>query len=589
MMFSPNKIILSQSDAGMFSSDKILLSKNSFKWKEHTIIHSKFDSYLVENKLGEGSFGKVIRCRNLHTDELRAIKVLKRNTNAGKAEVKALKAIRQLDADKTNLIKFYEGFNYKGHKCLVFEFLSKSLYDFFVDRKLLPLHVSEIRVIAQQLLVALDALKSIGIVHCDIKSDNVMLVNHELQPFKVKLIDFGNAMRRSTLERVEMIQALGYRAPEVVLGLPLEEGVDMWALGCVLALVFIGRHMYPVQSEYEFIRVITKLHGFPEDDVLRKGLRVSTFFTFTQDSFWELNTNEEYQKLTGKKVVKHSCIDKYIQTFDELPRLHPGLDDPVEEQDTQAFMSLLKRMLHVNPAKRITPSQALGHRFVTMSHLSYKSRGPYVSLAHANMRESQLEEAEVLRYKTSSETLCRFSSAISCFDHQPEEDYENEQHIFSIKAGRQNTESQTDPGSQGEVVHGLKTSQKAVAALQQYKKLSCKKGRILIHVKPQMSAQETPTPVRKQIRPKKQQKCVSNTKLPNPLKSEGKADKASPDVVSSIPAPCKEPTKSENEDKSLSFLAENYFDSAEVKLNDNCPKTILSFFSWIVECCRGSE
>uniref|UniRef100_A0A3B3VHF9 Protein kinase domain-containing protein n=1 Tax=Poecilia latipinna TaxID=48699 RepID=A0A3B3VHF9_9TELE len=369
-MFSSDKIILSQKDVGMFSSEKVLLRKDSFKWKEHAVIHSKFDSYLVEYKLGEGSFGKVIRCRNLHTDELRAIKVLKRNTNAGKAELKALKAIRQLDADKTNLIKFYEGFNYKGHKCLVFEFLSKSLYDFFVDRKLLPLHVSEIRVIAQQLLVALDALKSIGIVHCDIKSDNVMLVNHELHPFKVKLIDFGNAMRRSTLERVEMIQALGYRAPEVVLGLPLEEGVDMWALGCVLALVFIGRHMYPVQSEYEFIR----------DDVLRKGLR-----------------------------------------------LHPGLDDPVEERDTQAFMSLLKRMLNVNPAKRITPSQALGHRFITMSHLSYTSKGPYVSLAHANMRESQLKEAEVGRYKTSSENLCRFDSAISCFDHQLEEDYENEE------------------------------------------------------------------------------------------------------------------------------------------------------------------
>uniref|UniRef100_A0A3B3WSM2 Protein kinase domain-containing protein n=1 Tax=Poecilia mexicana TaxID=48701 RepID=A0A3B3WSM2_9TELE len=504
-----------------------------------------------------------------------------------KAELKALKAIRQLDSDKTNLIKFYEGFNYKGHKCLVFEFLSKSLYDFFVDRKLLPLHVSEIRVIAQQLLVALDALKSIGIVHCDIKSDNVMLVNHELHPFKVKLIDFGNAMRRSTLERVEMIQALGYRAPEVVLGLPLEEGVDMWALGCVLALVFIGRHMYPVQSEYEFIRVITKLHGFPENDVLRKGLRVNTFFTFTQDSVWKLNTNEQYQKLTGKKVVKHSCIDKYIKTFDELPKLHPGLDDPVEERDTQAFMSLLKRMLNVNPAKRITPSQALGHRFITMSHLSYTSKGPYVSLAHANMRESQLKEAEVRRYKTSSENLCRFDSAISCFDHQLEEDYENEECMFSIKAGRQNTESQTYPGSQGEMVQGLEASQKMVAALQQYKKLSCKKGRILIHVKPHMSAQETP--IRKQIRPAKLQMSVYNTKQPSSLKCGAKVDKASPEDVSSMSTPCKGPTKSENEDKSLSFLAENYFESAEVKLNENCPKTILSFFSWIFECCRGSE
>uniref|UniRef100_A0A3Q2R186 Homeodomain-interacting protein kinase 2-like n=1 Tax=Fundulus heteroclitus TaxID=8078 RepID=A0A3Q2R186_FUNHE len=272
----------------------------------------------------QGSFGKVVRCRKLDTEEIRAIKILKPKPNAGKAEIKALKAMRKLDADKNNLIKFYEGFNYKGHTCLVFEYLNESLFDFFVHRKLFPLHVSEIRVIAQQLLVALDALKSIGLVHCDIKPDNIMLVNHESQPFKVKLIDFGNAMKTSTLEMVKRIQALGYRAPEVVLGLPLDEAVDTWSLGCVL-----------------FIRVITQLHGLPEDE-----------------------------------------------SFDDLPKLYPGLDDPVEAKDTQAFMSLLKRMLHVNPAKRITPRQALGHRFITMAHLSCESKGPYVTLARANMSDT---------------------------------------------------------------------------------------------------------------------------------------------------------------------------------------------------------
>uniref|UniRef100_A0A3Q2R151 Homeodomain-interacting protein kinase 2-like n=1 Tax=Fundulus heteroclitus TaxID=8078 RepID=A0A3Q2R151_FUNHE len=330
--------------------------------------HSKCDSYRVEKKLGEGSFGKVVRCRKLDTEEIRAIKILKPKPNAGKAEIKALKAMRKLDADKNNLIKFYEGFNYKGHTCLVFEYLNESLFDFFVHRKLFPLHVSEIRVIAQQLLVALDALKSIGLVHCDIKPDNIMLVNHESQPFKVKLIDFGNAMKTSTLEMVKRIQALGYRAPEVVLGLPLDEAVDTWSLGCVLALVFIGRHMYP-------------------------------------DSGWTLNTKKEYKRLTGNAVLEEKCVDKYIKSFDDLPKLYPGLDDPVEAKDTQAFMSLLKRMLHVNPAKRITPRQALGHRFITMAHLSCESKGPYVTLARANMSESQLEEVPVERYDTSSETL----------------------------------------------------------------------------------------------------------------------------------------------------------------------------------------
>uniref|UniRef100_A0A3Q2UPP4 Homeodomain-interacting protein kinase 2-like n=1 Tax=Fundulus heteroclitus TaxID=8078 RepID=A0A3Q2UPP4_FUNHE len=319
--------------------------------EQHVLIHSKCDSYRVEKKLGEGSFGKVVRCRKLDTEEIRAIKILKPKPNAGKAEIKALKAMRKLDADKNNLIKFYEGFNYKGHTCLVFEYLNESLFDFFVHRKLFPLHVSEIRVIAQQLLVALDALKSIGLVHCDIKPDNIMLVNHESQPFKVKLIDFGNAMKTSTLEMVKRIQALGYRAPEVVLGLPLDEAVDTWSLGCVLAL---------------FIRVITQLHGLPEDEVLRRGSNVDTFFTLTEDSGWTLNTKKEYKRLTGNAVLEEKCVDKYIKSFDDLPKLYPGLDDPVEAKDTQAFMSLLKRMLHVNPAKRITPRQALGHHITVL-------------------------------------------------------------------------------------------------------------------------------------------------------------------------------------------------------------------------------
>lgn len=529
--------------------------------------------------MGEGSFGKVVRCKNLNTDEIRAIKVLKLNTTAGKAEEKALKAIRQLDADKANLIKFYEGFSYKGHKCLVFEFLSESLFDFFVNRKLLPLHVSEIRIIAQQLLTALDALKSIGIVHCDIKPDNIMLVNHESQPFKVKLIDFGNAMKTSTLEKVQMIQALGYRAPEVVLGLPLNEAVDMWALGCVLAYVFIGRHIYPLQSEYEFIRVLTELQGFPDNEVLSRGSKVETFFTFTEDLCWKLKTKKEYKEITGTKVVEYNCVDKYVNNFDELSKLHPGLDDPAEETDTKAFMSILKRMLNVNPAKRITPREGLGHRFINMAHLSSKSEGPYVTLAHANMRESQLEDAAVQRFETSSETVGINSSSTASSDHQLEDDTEHE-------------ENQTDVTSQKEMFKGIERSCKSMAALQEYGKLSCKKGRILICVRPQRSTEETSSTVTKQIQPVRPKTC-STTKPPNPTRCEAmvtaKVSKASPKVIKVEPAPDKRAIKSSTADKNASCSAENRFDIVEGKSNQTCLERMQNFFTQMCECCRRNK
>ena len=62
-----------------------------------------------------------------------------------------------------------------------------------------------------QLFVALDALKGLGVLHTDIKPDNVMFVNMKDQPLRVKLIDFGLAMMVSKVRLGMKIQPCGYR------------------------------------------------------------------------------------------------------------------------------------------------------------------------------------------------------------------------------------------------------------------------------------------------------------------------------------------------------------------------------------------
>lgn len=57
----------------------------------------------------------------------------------------------------------------------------------------------------------LQLLESTGIVHTDLKPDNIMLVDHVNEPLKVKMIDFGCAMQASELERGFYRQALHYR------------------------------------------------------------------------------------------------------------------------------------------------------------------------------------------------------------------------------------------------------------------------------------------------------------------------------------------------------------------------------------------
>lgn len=68
-----------------------------------------------------------------------------------------------------------------------------------------------------QLLVALKHLKNNKILHADIKPDNI-LVNEKFS--RVKLCDFGSAMRQGDVEVTPYLVSRFYRSPEVILGLP---------------------------------------------------------------------------------------------------------------------------------------------------------------------------------------------------------------------------------------------------------------------------------------------------------------------------------------------------------------------------------
>lgn len=62
-----------------------------------------------------------------------------------------------------------------------------------------------------QLLVALKTLWNVGVLHTDIKPDNVMLVNSKEQPLRIKLIDFGLAILISKAKPGMLTQPIGYR------------------------------------------------------------------------------------------------------------------------------------------------------------------------------------------------------------------------------------------------------------------------------------------------------------------------------------------------------------------------------------------
>uniref|UniRef100_A0A3P9JZP2 Protein kinase domain-containing protein n=1 Tax=Oryzias latipes TaxID=8090 RepID=A0A3P9JZP2_ORYLA len=252
--------------------------------------------YKVQKILGEGCFGKVAKCTKLGSQEMYAIKIIA-NVQEGKEEFESMKLIQVLDPEVNHLMKMYECFSFQNVICLVYEILEESLEDFLNKNECEATPLTYVRAIAQQMFQALKALKSIGVVHCDIKLDNIMFA--ERKSLKFKLIDFGVAVETKELPIGAEIQATPFRAPEVILGLPLNESIDMWALGMVLACVYCGNYPFPDDYDYETIRAMVQIFGLPEEELLSAGLNTQEYFTWDSSvNGWRLYTAEEYTQRT---------------------------------------------------------------------------------------------------------------------------------------------------------------------------------------------------------------------------------------------------------------------------------------------------
>uniref|UniRef100_A0A3P8UIB8 Protein kinase domain-containing protein n=1 Tax=Cynoglossus semilaevis TaxID=244447 RepID=A0A3P8UIB8_CYNSE len=201
-------------------------------------LNSGSSVYCVQSILGQGAYGIVVKCVRIKDMTTVAVKMIKQRPcflKLANIEVAALSRLKSLCVDKCNLVKWHRVFMDKGHVCLEFEHLDKSLYEFLKERDRCSLLLKEIRPIIQQLANALNHLKLAGIIHADLKLENVMLVSHEKEPYRVKVIDFGMACKDSEAKVGSYIQSRPYRAPEIILGLPFTVAIDMWSLGCLPA------------------------------------------------------------------------------------------------------------------------------------------------------------------------------------------------------------------------------------------------------------------------------------------------------------------------------------------------------------------
>lgn len=340
--------------------------------------------YLILDILGQGTFGQVVKCQNMKTHEIVAVKVVKNKPayfNQSMMEVTILELLNKScdPNDEHHILRLRDSFIHRSHLCLVFELLSSNLYELIKQNQFQGLSTQLVKVFMAQLLDAMTVLKEARLIHCDLKPENILLKS--LQSPQIKVIDFGSACHeRQTV--YTYIQSRFYRSPEVLLGMSYTASIDMWSLGCIAVELFLGLPLFPGTSEYNQLTRIIDMLGLPPLSMLNTGKQTNQFFDVWEtynpqanqtEKNYRIKSLEQYSRehntneQPGKQYFKATSLPEIINTAPMPTSKSARSAHEIEKElnNRAAFIDFCQGLLNLNPVTRWTPQQARLHPFIT--------------------------------------------------------------------------------------------------------------------------------------------------------------------------------------------------------------------------------
>ena len=266
------------------------------------------DNYCLNEVLGVGQYGKVYKALNIKTNQLYAVKLVKKVKfdEVEKLEEFTMNEIQTLvKIDNANIIKFIEMLKTPNHYYFVYEFCNGGTLENLLKIKGHFME-SEALVVFSQLVNAFQSLVKDHIMHRDLKPANILLHNDQ-----VKLADFGFCrMLNGPKDMAKtLVGSPIYMAPEVLLGHEYDQRAEMWSLGCVLYEMLYGECPYEEKTIAKLILRIqsnapvvfnTEVNRISErtEILLQKMLRIDVE---KRMSFQELFADEHVKRFFPSK------------------------------------------------------------------------------------------------------------------------------------------------------------------------------------------------------------------------------------------------------------------------------------------------
>ena len=319
---------------------KVMLLIAVYRMMYLTVPRDDISQYRLHELLGEGAFGKVVNCtKNGHTF---AMKIQDKEDNEFLEE--EVEVLRTINGHET-CVKMVSTFEDATRHYIVFEKLDKSVYEMMLKDVLTD---KDIISIARQTLNALVFLNSKNLIHGDIKPENILFVNAG-DP-RIKLIDFGVATFDDSTDKTNTISTTPYRCPESLFNLIWSFGADIWSLGCLICEMKTGQLFFESGEHCE---------ECPNDDDKQRHLSLieKACGPFTKQM---VRKCAKYFKEDGR-CDSSFMSKKSMRILKDQMLIHEVFLDDAEAT------SLVKKMLTIDPHRRISASGAIRHKYFSLN------------------------------------------------------------------------------------------------------------------------------------------------------------------------------------------------------------------------------
>lgn len=322
--------------------------------KIKTRIEEKLKRYEKIEFLGEGQFATVYKALDIETKTIVAVKKIKLGSREEARDGINRTALREIklmqEVDHPNLLCLLDVFGFKSNISLVFDFLDTDLEVIIKDTENIILTPSNIKSYIVQTLKGLEYLHLHWILHRDLKPNN-LLVN---AAGVLKIGDFGLARFFGSPNRPYSHQVVTrwYRCPELLFGArSYGTGVDMWAVGCILAEMLVRCPYFPGDSDLDQLTRIFQALGTPTEETWKDMAKLPDYVTF-------------------KHFDGAPFRDLFVAASDDL-------------------LQLLSSLLAINPVKRCNCTQAL--KMPYFSNRPYPTPGPQLPLPASVRNKGKVE------------------------------------------------------------------------------------------------------------------------------------------------------------------------------------------------------